>query len=165
MTNHQMLPRNLNAPLTGPPVQSDHAVCPPIGNPVVLAFNDSGRDVAESDRGVLRRWVERRMRRDPDTLVLIGSPTPGSRSARVMRLRGLRDLIASFGIAGERVRYTGDVVGALPTSRAGEPGPAIRPTAVVIAVSSEGADCSMTPIRSLFGAFNQPREAPCTSAS
>jgi len=148
--------------------------------PVAAAVHDAGRAAGLADDLVLRfgaglhllgakeidtlrRWVASWLAREPDAIVVMACAAPGTRAARVDRLRMLRSLLTGHGVATQSVRYTGDLIEAESSG----PGTsdATSGTATLKVMSAPRAEREVRSIRSYFATAAHSRGSACTSAS
>lgn len=134
-----------------------------VAEDLIIAFDHGRKRVSDGEQATLQRWVSTWLEEHPDAMVAMGCRSGTRehvRSARVERLRGLRDALVSAGVSADQIRYTGDHLA--PPPRAGATGEsviwmqALRPSAL---------DAGLAPIRSLFNRPSGGRRASATRAS
>lgn len=128
-----------------------------------VRFEPDAPELAAAEARLMGHWIRHWLPRDPEALVMMACSAPAGRAVRQQRLRALSGLLASHGVAGERVRYTDELVETDNSGApAGEPGAC---TVQLKMVNARWAAGQVRSIRSFFEPSRSEKGEACTSAS
>lgn len=130
---------------------------------LIVAFDPGSKKLSLAEAELIRRWVARWLPQQADAMVVMGCDSADNRSARVDRLRAMRELMTGCGVAEERIRYTGDSIETPATLQAAEPEANVSAAHMKV-IPAEVAAVSVQPIRAFFVA-DQKEEAACSNVS